>query len=85
MRAISRCRWIAGVVLAVCGGAWADFVPPPLPPAVTYPSAKVVKVTEAGALADEKTLCTDAIKKAIEEVSAAGGGIVQFPKADKAY
>ena len=46
--------------------------------AVNYPSAKVVKVTDAGAVADEKTLCTDAIRKAIEEVAAAGVGLWSF-------
>lgn len=63
----------------------ADFVAPPLPPAITFSRAKTVKVTDTGAVADEATLCTDAIKKAIDEVGAAGGGIVVFPKADKAY
>lgn len=81
-----RFHAILAAFLTLSGSAFAaDFVAPPLPPAINFPSAKVVKVTDAGAVADEKTLCTDAIKKAIDEAAAAGGGIVEFPKADKAY
>ncbi|HVX84648.1 MAG TPA: glycoside hydrolase family 28 protein [Phycisphaerae bacterium] len=80
-------RWavLAGLAVA-CGTSFgAEFTPPPLPPEVTFPSNKVVKVTDEGAVADGKTLCTDAIAKAIDECAAAGGGIVEFPKGDEAY
>jgi polygalacturonase len=60
-------------------GFAAEWKAPPLPPTVSYPSSKVIKVTDAGAKPDGTTLCTDAIKKAIDEAAAAGGGIVQFP------
>ncbi len=87
MRTPTISRWVvvAGLMAAcgaVCG---AEFVAPPLPPAVTFPSAKVVKVTDMGAVADGKTLCTEAIAKAIDEAAAAGGGIVEFPRAEEAY
>lgn len=38
------------------------------------------KVSNDGALADEKTLCTKAVQKAVDECSASGGGIVRFEK-----
>lgn len=63
--------------------AFADFpagyTPPPLPPQVTFPSNKIIKITDRGAVADGKTLATPAIHKAIEECAAAGGGVVQVP------
>src|SRR5262245_37445079 len=60
----------------------AGYKPPPLPPEVTFAFNKTIKITDAGALADGKTLINDAVKKAIDECAAAGGGIVQFPKVD---
>jgi polygalacturonase len=57
-----------------------EYVKPPLPPEATFPSGKVVKVTETGAVADGTTLASEAIAKAIEQCAAAGGGIVEFPE-----
>jgi polygalacturonase len=42
-------------------------------------SKRQVDVTSAGAVGDGKTLDTAAIQKAIDQVSAAGGGIVELP------
>jgi polygalacturonase len=70
------------LAMSVSGFA-ADWVAPPLPPEVKFPSDKVVKITDVGAVADGTTLCNDAINKAIEQCVAAGGGIVEFPKTDK--
>jgi polygalacturonase len=80
-------RWaFLAASLAICTSSFAaDFVAPPLPPEIAFPSAKTVKVTDVGAVADDKTLNTDAIKKAIDQLASAGGGILQFPKADKPY
>ncbi len=39
-------------------------------------------ITKYGAVADGKTLCTDAFKMAIDECSQAGGGIVIVPKGE---
>jgi polygalacturonase len=50
-----------------------EYVKPPLPPEATFPSGKVVKVTETGAVADGTTLASEAIAKAIEQCAAAGG------------
>jgi polygalacturonase len=81
---IFRCTLFA--LITACSTTFAaDFIAPPLPPAIDFPSAKTVKVTDTGAVADDSTLCTDAIAKAIDQVAAAGGGIVQFPAADKPY
>src|ERR1041384_2468757 len=71
---------LTAILLLVARGFAADFTPPPLPPEITFPSTKIIKITDTGALPDGKTLCTDAIKNAIDQCSAAGGGIVQFPK-----
>lgn len=74
---------IVPLILTLAATAVAQqYSPPPLPPEVKYPSDKVVKITDTGAVADGKTLVTDAIAKAIDQVSAAGGGIVQFAKTD---
>ncbi len=43
---------------------------------------KVFDVTKYGAIADGKTLCTEAISKAIDACAKAGGGIVIFPKGE---
>ncbi len=71
------------VLLAVLAGAiapeFADDAAPTLPAEGKYPSDKIVKITDAGGVADGKTLCTDAIEKAIDQAAAAGGGIVEFP------
>ena len=40
---------------------------------------KIFNVTEYGAIADGKTLCTAALQRAIDECNAAGGGMVLFP------
>ncbi len=81
---IFRCTLLT--LITACSTTFAaDFVAPPLPPAVNFPSAKIVKVTDTGAVADDATLCTDAIATAIDQVAEAGGGIVEFPKAEKAY
>ncbi len=42
-------------------------------------AATTIDVTQAGAVADGKTLNTSAIQKAIDDCSAAGGGTVNFP------
>jgi polygalacturonase len=39
----------------------------------------IVNVQQLGAVADGKTHCTEAIQKAIDQCSAAGGGTVNFP------
>ena len=39
-----------------------------------------VNVSDFGAVADGKTLCTEAIQKAIDRCAAAGGGTVRMPK-----
>ncbi len=70
------------LVLATTGLA-AEYVAPPLPPEVKFPSDKVVKIADVGAVADGATLCNDAINKAIEQCVAAGGGIVELAKTDK--
>jgi polygalacturonase len=57
----------------------AGYTPPPLPPEITFPTNKTIKITDVGAVADGKTLATDAIRKAIDECAAAGGGVVQIP------
>ncbi len=83
MRIRSPHHWaVLAAVLATSGSTFAaDFVAPPLPPAVTFPSAKVVKVTDTGAVADDTTLCTAAIAKAIDQcMAAAGGGVVEIPQ-----
>ncbi|HVS72276.1 MAG TPA: glycoside hydrolase family 28 protein [Phycisphaerae bacterium] len=86
MRRMMVVRWAVAAAVVASGTSFgAEFAAPPLPPEVTFPSSKVVKVTEEGAVADGKTLCTEAIAKAIDECAAAGGGIVEFPKADGAY
>jgi polygalacturonase len=85
VHSLSRSAVIATLLAASASAVAADFTPPPLPPSVNFPSAKTVKITDTGAVADDKTLCTDAIAKAIDEVAAAGGGVVEFPKADKPY
>ena len=40
----------------------------------------IYNVKDFGAVADEKTLCTKAVQKAVDECSANGGGIVRFDK-----
>ena len=42
-------------------------------------SASAVSVRDTGAAGDGKTLDTDAVNKAIDQVAAAGGGTVEFP------
>jgi polygalacturonase len=74
---------IVPLILTLAATAVAQqYSPPPLPPEVKYPSDKVVKISDLGAVADGKTLASDAIAKAIDQVSAAGGGIVQFARTD---
>ncbi len=43
---------------------------------------KQFDITKYGAVADGKTLCTEAFKKAIDECSKAGGGMVIVPKGE---
>jgi len=61
----------------------AEYVAPPLPTEMKFPSDKVVKITDVGAVADGTTLCSDAIAKAIDQCAAAGGGVVELPKTDQ--
>ena len=61
----------------------AEYAAPPLPAEVKFPSDKVVKITDTGAVADGATLCTEAIAQAIEQCAAAGGGIVELARTDK--
>lgn len=60
----------------------ADYAKPPLPAEMTFPSAKVITITETGAVADGTTLASDAIAKAIDQCATAGGGIVEFAKTE---
>ena len=75
-------RWIAGQLIAlsiVVTNVRADDVAPLLPLETKFPSDKIVKITDTGAVADGTALCNDAITKAIDQCAAAGGGIVEFP------
>ena len=54
----------------------ADQPPPPLP---QIPRDKTFNITDYGAVADGKTMCTDAITKAIDACKSAGGGKVIIP------
>jgi polygalacturonase len=56
-----------------------EYAAPKLPAEGKFPSDKIIKITDAGAVADGATLASGAIAKAIDQVAAAGGGIVQFP------
>jgi glycerophosphoryl diester phosphodiesterase len=49
------------------------------------PAVTRVRVTDLGAVADGKTDCLAAIRKAIAKVAAAGGGTVVFPRAKQPY
>jgi len=58
----------------------------PLFPVVSrQASAARIRVTDLGAVADGKTDCLAAIRKAISQVAAAGGGTVVFPPAKQPY
>ncbi len=76
-----QCRrsWILLLLTLTSTCAAQQYVPPALPAEGKFPSDKVVKITDVGALGDGTTLATDAIAKAIDQVAAAGGGIVQLP------
>ncbi len=80
-------RWafqIIWLVLTSAVSAWgAEGSAPPVPVEVNYPSHKVVKVAEVGAVADGATLCTEAVHEAIAQCAAAGGGIVEFAPTDR--
>src|ERR1051325_264392 len=72
---------LSACVLALSSFAGAaEYAPPPLPPEVVIPTHKTIKLSEAGGTPDGKTLCTDAIGKAIDECSHAGGGVVEFDR-----
>src|SRR5689334_494652 len=46
---------------------------------VKIPSSRSAKITDFGALPDGKTLCTEAIAKAIDSLSSQGGGRLIIP------
>jgi hypothetical protein len=52
---------------------------PAAPRAQTLSNSAVFNVTDYGAVADGKTLCTKAIQKTVVACAAAGGGTVYFP------
>src|SRR5215831_15510525 len=65
----------ATFVLAADANA-ADQQAPALP---QIPQGKTFSITDYGAVADGKTMCTDAIAKAIDGCKSAGGGTVVIP------
>ena len=58
---------------------------PRFPAVSRQPAGTRVRVTDLGAVADGKTDCLAAIRKAIAKVAAAGGGTVVFPRAKQPY
>lgn len=70
---ISSLKCVSFLLFASC------VLGPAAPPAQRLPNPAVFNVTDYGAAADGKTLCTKAIQKTVEACAAAGGGTVYFP------
>src|SRR4030095_11496293 len=63
---------IALIILSSAAFALAEIPPPQIP-------EKSFNITEFGAIADGKTKCTDAIRKAVAACKESGGGVVRVP------
>jgi polygalacturonase len=83
IKIVSVCVVLITCVLSVSVRA-ADYTPPTLPTEGKFLADKIVKITDTGAIADGKTLCTNAINTAIDQCASAGGGIVEIPARDGA-